>query len=172
MKLCSKYRHRGSERVNGEWCNRATRLVLAQKSPGSSPGSPAPPMRTAAAPPSYGGRPGSAPGIGSMCSYSNWQRGRLEEADVAGSTPAERTCLLDRRPSSPCKGRSPGSAPEKAPCLSRQRARVLGRNALPGSAPGKGSMRTWCSVVARRLPKPIRRVQIPSSAPCDRGVSG
>jgi hypothetical protein len=64
----------------------------------------APPIRTAAAPPSYGGRPGSAPGIGSMCSYSNWQRGRLEEADVAGSTPAERT-------SSASQADSAGSGP-------------------------------------------------------------
>jgi hypothetical protein len=41
---------------------------------GSNPRWAAMPPRTAAAPPSYGGWPGSAPGGGSMCSYSNLGR--------------------------------------------------------------------------------------------------
>ena len=52
--------------LDGEWRNLAARLVLAQEVPGSSPGSPALPPRTAAAPPSYGGWPGPAPGGGSL----------------------------------------------------------------------------------------------------------
>ena len=80
-------------RFYGEWCNQATHLVLTQKSPGSNPGSPAWPPRTAAAPLSYCGRPGSAPGGGSMCSYSNsgregGLRSRQLRVRLPPSTPA------------------------------------------------------------------------------------
>jgi hypothetical protein len=52
------------------------------------------PPRTAATPPSYGGRPGSTPVAAHMRSCRNWQTGTLEVRVFAGSNPAERTCPL------------------------------------------------------------------------------
>lgn len=64
---------------------------------GSNPRWAATPPRTAAAPLSYRGWPGSAPGGGSpVLVLQPWQRGQPEMLDAAGSNPAERTQPMAR----------------------------------------------------------------------------
>ena len=70
----------------------ASRTQRGRSVAGSSPAPEAMPPRTAAAPLSYSGRPGSAPGGGSTCSYSNsgregGLRSRLLRVRLPPSTP-------------------------------------------------------------------------------------
>jgi hypothetical protein len=90
---------------------------------GSNPRWAATPPRTAAAPLSYCGRPGSAPGGGSMCSYSNsgregGLRSRQLRVRLPPSTPRIwrqiRACLVATASTPPRYGGSRGSTPSSA----------------------------------------------------------
>jgi hypothetical protein len=103
-------------RTNGEWCNQATRLPLKQESPGSSPGSPAPPPRTACGPAFVQRAARFDPGWRlSIRSYSSGRETTLRAWTARVRVPPSVRRPSDRCPSAPCKGSGPvrpwGGAP-------------------------------------------------------------